>query len=93
MNKKPDRGEMALQGRRRLPDPLIAAIAILVIMLLPFAVLSFFSHPQADDFDAATTTMRLGYFKAMEKVYESWNGRWFSTAVMLANPSATWMAG
>lgn len=72
---------------KRLLNPAIAAIVIL-LTLLPFAILSYYSHPQADDFSAAATTLRLGYFKAVASVYSVWNGRFFSTALMQANPLA-----
>jgi hypothetical protein len=79
---------MKKEHMRRLLDPSIAAIAILLVILLPFIILSYYSHPQADDFSAAATTVRLGYFKAVASVYNVWNGRWFSTALMQANPMA-----
>jgi hypothetical protein len=79
---------MKKEHMRRLLDPSMAAIAIILLMLLPFAILSYYSHPQADDFSAAATTLRLGYFKAVASVYNVWNGRWFSTALMQANPMA-----
>jgi hypothetical protein len=81
-----DRLETVQPGRWHLLDPSMAVIVFLVIILLPFVILSVFSNPQADDFSAAATTQRFGYFKAVASVYNVWNGRWFSTAVMQANP-------
>jgi hypothetical protein len=76
------------QNRRWPFDASIAAISAIAIGLLPFAILSFFSNPQADDFDAAITTMRLGYFKSIAFAYSNWNSRWFSSAIMQASPLA-----
>jgi hypothetical protein len=86
MKRQPNPGERIRQSRMRLIDPLTIAISVLAILLLPFAILSFFSHPQADDFDAAATTMRLGYFKSIASAYTNWNSRWFSSAIMQASP-------
>jgi hypothetical protein len=88
MKKEPDPGERLQPSRSRLFDAPMVAILIIAIGLLPFAILSFFSHPQADDFDAATTTMRLGYFKSIAFTYNYWNSRWFSSAIMQASPLA-----
>jgi hypothetical protein len=86
MKEKPNPGGRLQKSHRRLFDITVAAISVIVIGLLPFAILSFFSHPQADDFDAATSTMRMGYFKAIAFTYMNWNSRWFSAAIMQASP-------
>jgi hypothetical protein len=88
MKEESDSGEKFQPGRRWRFDTPIIAISAIAIGLLPFAILSFFSHPQADDFDAATTTMRLGYFKSIAFTYNNWNSRWFSSAIMQASPLA-----
>jgi hypothetical protein len=69
-------------------DPVIASISAIAAGLLPFVILSFFCHPQADDFDAATTALRLGYFQSIAFTYVNWNSRWFSSAIMQASPLA-----
>jgi hypothetical protein len=88
MKEELNSGEIAQHSRRWRFDPVIASISTIAAGLLPFVILSFFSHPQADDFDAATTTLRLGYFKSIAFTYVNWNSRWFSSAIMQASPLA-----
>lgn len=60
--------------------------AIVLMLIIPYVVLSVFCHPQNDDYVFAEWTMRVGYIQANIRWYDFWTGRYFSTALASMNP-------
>src|ERR1700730_2752001 len=58
----------------------------LILMILPFTILTIFDQPSADDFYFSEKTMFYGYWNAQLKWYNYWSGRFFSNAVLGVNP-------
>jgi hypothetical protein len=56
--------------------------------IAPFIVLSFFNHPQNDDYVAAVWTRTLGVLGATIRWYDSWSARYTAVAAMssILNP-------
>lgn len=59
---------------------------LLVVGLLPFVVLSFYSHPALDDYSDALLRNRLGFWEAQRNLYLTWTGR-FTTSLLLTELS------
>ena len=64
----------------------IALGGIAVLLIFPFLVLSFFCHPQNDDYVFAKWTMSDGFVRSNIRWYSLWTGRYFSTALASMNP-------
>ncbi|OQA02292.1 MAG: hypothetical protein BWY70_00059 [Bacteroidetes bacterium ADurb.Bin408] len=65
-------------------------ILILVLLTLPFLLLSLYIHPSADDY-IYSSWYKLpegshGYWSYQLWNYQSWNGRYFSTLLLTCNP-------
>ncbi|GAB2945563.1 hypothetical protein GCM10027048_08260 [Hymenobacter coalescens] len=54
----------------------------MLLALLPFVALSFYSHPALDDFSDAVLRQRLGFWATQKHLYLTWTGR-FTTSVLL----------
>jgi hypothetical protein len=54
----------------------------LILSVLPFIILSVFSHPCWDDFEFSELTRELGFLEAQRNWYYTWTGRFFSTAFL-----------
>jgi hypothetical protein len=63
--------------------PLLVALAL---VLFPFVALSFFNHPQNDDWAMALHVRQLGYLGANAFWFKSWTGRYFAIAAICATP-------
>ncbi len=63
-----------------------AAAGMLLAVLAPFVILSFYAHPQGDDFHMVNTVAKLGFWGAQVHWYTEWQGRFFSAALLSANP-------
>jgi Family of unknown function (DUF6056) len=59
---------------------------VLIIGLLPFVVLSFYSHPALDDYSDALLRNKLGFWEAQRNLYLTWTGR-FTTSLLLTELS------
>jgi hypothetical protein len=71
----------------RIPTFVTATlIGIGVYTLLPFLLLSLYSHPTADDFSFAERDNSLSFFAAQAYYYLNWSGRYFGTAIVRLNP-------
>lgn len=57
-------------------------ILFLIFAILPFILLSFYVHPCWDDFDYSEMAYRYGFFHSQYLWFETWSGRYFSTAVL-----------
>lgn len=73
--------------RRLLVWTLMAAASV---VLLPFLILSAFTHPQNDDFGFAVYSLAYGFVGANAEWYKVWTGRYFATAVMSVSPVVFW---
>ncbi|RTQ47466.1 hypothetical protein EJV47_18760 [Hymenobacter gummosus] len=62
------------------------AWGLLVLGLLPFVVLSFYSHPALDDYSDALLRNRLGFWEAQRNLYLTWTGR-YTTSLLLTELS------
>ncbi len=66
------------------PANFILVLGILAV--LPFLLLTLYIHPTMDDFAYATRDMNTGFFAAQAKIYLTWSGRYFGTAMSRLNP-------
>jgi hypothetical protein len=55
-------------------------------LLLPFIVLGIFNHPSADDYAYANASMNTGFWRAQIGYYTGWQGRYFTTPLLLLDP-------
>src|SRR5262249_12611744 len=76
---------MPVGERRTLAAPVIAS-ASFVIALLPFVVLSFYNHPQNDDWLIAVHSRLSGFVGASVFWYMGWGGRYVAYVVLSASP-------
>jgi hypothetical protein len=58
----------------------------LVLCLLPFLILTLFSNPSYDDYCHAAKTLELGFVNTQRSFFHTWNGRYFSMAVLSLGP-------
>lgn len=63
---------------------LMALLALLGV--LPFMLLGFFAHPSADDWYMAADTLEKGFWQSNLDFYWGLTGRYFSSALLFANP-------
>lgn len=73
------------------PKPSFKAIALLALFLLfltllPFAVLSFYNQPVADDFTFAHEAVKKGFLQSQRWWYFNWTGRYTATFLITAGP-------
>ena len=59
-----------------------AVLLFLLFTILPFLILSAYVHPCWDDFDYSEMAVKYGFFHSQYLWYETWSGRYFSTAVL-----------
>ncbi|AFY77747.1 hypothetical protein Ple7327_2449 [Pleurocapsa sp. PCC 7327] len=52
----------------------------LIVIIIPFLLLSYFNHPSTDDFCYANKVLELGFWNAQIFWYLNWSGRYFGTA-------------
>ncbi|OGX81527.1 hypothetical protein [Hymenobacter coccineus] len=83
----------------RIPIPLkyrqFLLKAGLVLALLPFFGLSFYSLPYSDDYSAGVLARTYGIGGACQHLYQTWSGRFFCNALQIGlNPlSYRWLGG
>ncbi|NDK54608.1 DUF6056 family protein [Pontibacter fetidus] len=65
-------------------------IAVGLYTLLPFLILAFYSHPQADDFSFAVRDRELDYLTVFQQYYNYWTGRYFSTITLFRINPMIW---
>ncbi|WP_018478912.1 DUF6056 family protein [Pontibacter roseus] len=80
-----------LQERQQSPSLYIGVILITISVytLLPFLLLTLFTHPTADDFSFAVRDTTLSFFESQVEFYLNWSGRYFGTAIVRINPLTT----
>ncbi|WP_031526214.1 DUF6056 family protein [Dyadobacter crusticola] len=62
-------------------------IALMIAVLLPLLVLSYYNHPSAaDDYCYIDTVQKVGWFGAMKLYYTTWTGRYFGVLLNHSNP-------
>lgn len=64
----------------------ILITALLVLLLVPYVYIGFYSHPSADDFSYAYKSTLQSFWANMLGEYNTWNGRYFSNIFLLNNP-------
>ena len=74
------RGLFTPDNQRRM------AWSLLGLCLLPFVVLSFYSHPAMDDYSDALLRNSLSFWEAQRNLYLTWTGR-FTTSLLLTELS------
>ncbi|MBB6612219.1 hypothetical protein H7F15_14305 [Pontibacter sp. Tf4] len=70
------------QENRTRTSIIFLLICSSVYTLLPFLLLSMYTHPAADDFSFAVRDKRLDYLTVLEQFYMTWTGRYFSTITL-----------
>ena len=65
-------------------------LALLLLMISPFVILFFYSHPQSDDYFFAIKVNELGVFDFVKELYLTWSGRYFAMFLGALNP---WVFG
>lgn len=63
-----------------------ALLVCLILAILPFGVLSFYSFPVVDDFSFVDSVRSHGFWAAQKDWYLTWTGRYFSTFILSINP-------
>lgn len=58
------------------------SMIVLIIILVVFFMLSFFTHPSADDFGYANSTKSQGFIQMQISTYMTWSSRYVSTALL-----------
>lgn len=58
----------------------------LFLSIVPFLLLALFAQPAYDDYCFAVRAQEFGYLGGMRNVYETFNGRYFSTALLTLSP-------
>lgn len=62
-------------------------VMIMVSVLLPLLVLSYYNHPSpADDYCYIDTVFKFGWLEAMNYYYSGWTGRYFGIFLNHSNP-------
>jgi len=61
-------------------------LILLILLVVPFFVLSFFVHPSADDFILSAVVRDEGIIAHFKQVYFEWSGRYFGTLIVSLNP-------
>src|SRR4051812_26403145 len=54
---------------------------IAFLSILPFVVLSFFSHPGREDYYFDSSLKHRGFWNMQKELYSNWGGRFFVNAV------------
>ena len=57
---------------------------IAFLSILPFVILSFFSHPGKEDYYFDSTFKNRGFWNVQQEFYSQWSGRFFVNAVEIA---------
>src|ERR1035438_6201750 len=61
-------------------------LAVLLLLLTVFAVLGFFCHPAADDFEDAAASIKNGFWNCYRNRFLLWNGRYTDNLFAFATP-------
>lgn len=61
-------------------------LTALLILLIPYLLLSFYCHPAADDIEYAASSLYKGYWFSYIRDYHVWNGRYASNLLIFFSP-------
>lgn len=61
-------------------------LAGLLLSIIPFLILTFFTHPAYDDYCWACHVLQRGYVATQKTLYDTFIGRYFSTALVTSSP-------
>lgn len=59
---------------------------LLVVIIVPFILISFFNNPATDDFYLANLSMKYGLYDVHFWHYNNWSGRYFSNGILFFSP-------
>lgn len=61
-------------------------LAVSIVLLYPYFILSYFDNPSIDDYSFALKTRDIGFWHAQSWAYTTWNGRYFASFILFAHP-------
>jgi hypothetical protein len=61
-------------------------LSILILLIVPFFMLSFFNHPSADDYSFSHLIRAWGRLGYQDFMYNHWQGRYFANFIFSYNP-------
>ena len=61
-------------------------IRLLLVVLVPFILISFFNNPATDDFYLANLSLKYGLIDVHFWHYNNWSGRYFSNGILFFSP-------
>ena len=59
---------------------------LLVVIIVPFILISFFNNPATDDFYLANLSIKYGLYDVHFWHYNNWSGRYFSNGILFFSP-------
>ena len=65
---------------------LLLLLSILILLILPFFILSFYIHPSADDYSFSYLVKAFGRWDYQYFTYANWSGRYFTNFIFSLNP-------
>ena len=78
---------MNFERGRIVKAPIIFLIGI-VLLLLPYLLISVYCNPSLDDYSYAYNGQHYSLFFNCTRDYLNWNGRYFSNILVFLNPMA-----
>lgn len=61
-------------------------LRLLVVIIVPFILISFFNNPATDDFYLANLSLKHGLYNVHFWHYNNWSGRYFSNGILFFSP-------
>lgn len=61
-------------------------ISLLILIIFPFILISFFNNPATDDFYLANLSLKHGLTEVHFWHYNNWSGRYFSNGILFFSP-------
>lgn len=57
-------------------------LMIMLVLFLPYFILSFYNAPSVDDYSYALKTIDFGFWGGQAEAYKQWNGRYFASFLL-----------
>ncbi len=64
----------------------IILLLALLVLVIPFLLLSFYCHPSADDFILSKLALKMDSFDYVSYMFNNWSGRYFGNFLTTINP-------
>ena len=61
-------------------------LRLLIVVLVPFILISFFNNPATDDFYLTNLSLKYGLYDVHFWHYNNWSGRYFSNGILFFSP-------